>query len=41
MDEVRANLDGVHKLPRKQAFLVEDAEAVDTEGSYHSNYPKE
>ena len=32
MDDVRAKLDSVHKLLRKQACLVEDAEAVDTEG---------
>ena len=32
MDEVRAKLDSVHKLLRKQACLVKDAEAVDTEG---------
>ena len=32
MDEVNAKLDSVHKLLRKQVCLVEDAEAVDTEG---------
>ena len=32
MDEVRAKLDSVHKLLRKQACLVEDGEAVDIEG---------
>ena len=32
MDEVKAKLDSVHKLLRKQACLVEHAEAVDTEG---------
>ena len=32
MDEVRAKLDSVHKLLRKQACLVDDAEAVDTDG---------
>ena len=32
MDEVRAKLDSVHKLLRKHACLVEDAEAVDTAG---------
>ena len=32
MDEVKAKLDSVHKLLRKQAYLVEDAEAVDTKG---------
>ncbi|KAF3567619.1 hypothetical protein DY000_02015816 [Brassica cretica] len=32
MDEVKAKLDSVHKLLRKQVFLVEDAEAIDTEG---------
>ena len=32
MDEVKAKLDSVHKLLRKQVCLVEDAEAVDTEG---------
>ena len=32
MDELRAKLDSVHKLLRKQVCLVEDAEAVDTEG---------
>ena len=31
MDEVKAKLDSVHKLLRKQAFLVEDADAVNTE----------
>ena len=31
MDEVKAKLDSVHKLLRKQACLVEDADAVDTE----------
>ena len=31
MDEVKAKLDSVHKLLRKQAFLVEDADVVDTE----------
>ena len=31
MDEVRVKLNSVHKLLRKQACLVEDAEAVDTE----------
>ena len=30
MDEVRAKLVSVHKLLRKQACLVEDADAVDT-----------
>ncbi|WZZ50979.1 hypothetical protein YC2023_051086 [Brassica napus] len=32
MVEVRETLDNVHKLLRKHACLVEDAEAVDTEG---------
>ena len=32
MDEVKANLDNVHKLRRKQSCLVEDAEVVETEG---------
>ena len=32
MDEVKRKLDSVHKLLRKQICLVEDAEAVDTEG---------
>ena len=32
MDEVKATLDSVHKHLRKQACLVEDAEAVDREG---------
>ncbi|WZZ88830.1 hypothetical protein YC2023_117409 [Brassica napus] len=32
MDEVKAKLDSVHKLLRKQVCLVDDAEAVDTEG---------
>ena len=32
MDEVKVKLDSVHKLLRKQVCLVEDAEAVDTEG---------
>ena len=32
MDEVKANLDSVHKLLRKQACLVENADVVDTEG---------
>ncbi|KAF3595375.1 hypothetical protein DY000_02022232 [Brassica cretica] len=32
MDEAKAKLDNVHKLLRKQVCLVEDAEAVDTEG---------
>ncbi|KAF3584298.1 hypothetical protein F2Q69_00029098 [Brassica cretica] len=32
MDEVKAKLDNVHKLLRRQVSLVEDAEAVDTEG---------
>ena len=32
MDEVKAQLDSVHKLLRKQVCLVEAAEAVDTEG---------
>ena len=32
MDEVKAKLDSVHKLLRKQVCLVEDAETVDTEG---------
>nr|VDD29970.1 unnamed protein product [Brassica oleracea] len=31
MDEVKAKLDSVHKLLRKQVCLVEDAEVVDTE----------
>lgn len=31
MDEVKAKLDSVQKLLRKQAFLVEDADAVNTE----------
>ena len=30
MDEVKAKLDSVHKLLRRQVCLVEDAEAVDT-----------
>ena len=30
MDEVKAKLDSVHKLLRKQACLVDDADAVDT-----------
>ena len=29
MDEVKAKLDSVHKLLRRQVWLVEDAEAVD------------
>ena len=32
MDEVKAKLDSIHKLLRKQVCLVEDAYAVDTEG---------
>ena len=32
MDEVKAKLNSVHKLLRKQVCLVEDAEAIDTEG---------
>ena len=32
MDEVKAKLDNAHKLLRRQVSLVEDAEAVDTEG---------
>ena len=32
MDEVRPKLDSVHKSLRKQACLVEDANAVDIEG---------
>ncbi|KAF2567576.1 hypothetical protein F2Q68_00025644 [Brassica cretica] len=32
IDEVKAKVDSVHKLLRKQVCLVEDAEAVDTEG---------
>ncbi|KAF3612247.1 hypothetical protein DY000_02047979 [Brassica cretica] len=32
MDEVKAKLDNVHKLLRRQVSLVEDAEAIDTEG---------
>ena len=32
MVEVRAKLDSVHMLLRKQACLVEDAEALDTKG---------
>ena len=32
MDEVKAKLDSVHKLLTKHVCLVEDAEAVDTEG---------
>ena len=32
MDEVKAKLDSVHKLLRKQVCLVENGEAVDTEG---------
>ena len=32
IDEARAKLDSVHNLLRKQACLVEDAEAVDTKG---------
>ena len=32
MDELKAKLDSVHKLLRKQACLFENAEAVDTEG---------
>ena len=31
MNEMKAKLDSVHKLLRKQACLVEDADAVDTE----------
>ena len=31
MDEVKAKLDYVHKLLRKHACLIEDADAVDTE----------
>ena len=31
MDEVKAKLDSVHKLLKKQVCLVEDADAVDTE----------
>ena len=30
MDEVKAKLNNVHKLLRKHACLVEDADAVDT-----------
>ena len=33
MDEVKAKLESVHKLLRKQVCLVEDAEAVDIEGT--------
>ncbi|XP_033146805.1 uncharacterized protein LOC108871974 [Brassica rapa] len=32
MDEVKVKLDSVHKLLRKQVCLVEDTEAVNTEG---------
>ena len=32
MDEVKAKLDSVHKLLRKQVCLVEDAEVVEIEG---------
>ena len=32
MDEVKAKQDSVHKLLRRQVCLVEDEEAVDTEG---------
>ena len=32
MDEVKEKMDGIHKFLRKQVCLVEDAEAVDTEG---------
>ena len=32
MDEVKAKLNCVHKLLRKQACLVEDAYVVDTKG---------
>ena len=32
MDEVKAKLDSFHKLLRKQVYLVEDAEAIETEG---------
>ena len=32
MVKVKAKLDSVHKLLRRQVCLVEDAEAVDTEG---------
>ena len=31
MDEVKAKLDSVHKLLRKQACLVHDSYVVDTE----------
>ncbi|KAF3581889.1 hypothetical protein DY000_02030763 [Brassica cretica] len=31
-DEVKEKMDGIHKLLRNQVCLVEDAEAVDTEG---------
>ncbi|KAF2565105.1 hypothetical protein F2Q70_00017482 [Brassica cretica] len=40
MDEVRAKLDSVHKLLRKQVCLVEDAEAVDTEGRAEVKHEK-
>jgi len=36
MDEVKAKLDSVHKLLRKHACLVEDADAVDTEDKSRS-----
>ena len=32
MDEVKVKLGSVHKLHRRLVCLVEDAEAVDTEG---------
>ena len=32
MDEVKAKLDSVHNLLRKQVCLVENVETVDTEG---------
>ena len=38
MDEVKAKLDSVHKLLRKQVCLIEDAEAIDTEGRAEEAY---
>ncbi|WZZ45372.1 uncharacterized protein LOC125583582 [Brassica napus] len=38
MDEVKAKLDSVHKLLRKQVCLVEEAEAVGTEGRAEKAY---
>ena len=38
MDEVRAKLDVVHELLRKQVFSAEGEEAVDMEGEEDVNY---